>query len=136
MLEESFLLEEFPDRGRLNLRLANSIGMFFIRFLNAYVMEDPLTALKEKGLISLLEADPNTYSFVFDAMAGALDHVLATPSLAEQVQEAIEWHINADEPQLLDYNLEHGRDANLFDGSSPYRASDHDPIIIGLDLIN
>jgi predicted extracellular nuclease len=104
--------------------------------LNAYVMEDPLTALKEKGLISLLEADPNTYSFVFDAMAGALDHVLATPSLAEQVQEAIEWHINADEPQLLDYNLEHGRDANLFDGSSPYRASDHDPIIIGLDLIN
>jgi predicted extracellular nuclease len=48
----------------------------------------------------------------------------------------MEWHINADEPQLLDYNLEHGRDASLFDPNSPYRASDHDPIIIGLDLSN
>jgi len=50
------------------------------------------------------------------------------------VRDVIEWHINADEPQLLDYNLESGRDPNLFDPTIPYRASDHDPIIIGLDL--
>ena len=104
--------------------------------LNAYLMEDPLTALKDAGLTSLLEAKPDPYSFVFDAKAGALDHALVTPSLAGQVRETIEWHINADEPQLLDYNLENGRDASLFDPSSPYRASDHDPIIIGLDLVN
>jgi predicted extracellular nuclease len=51
-----------------------------------------------------------------------------------QVRETIEWHINADEPPLLDYNLENDRDATLFDPMSPFRVSDHDPIIIGLDL--
>jgi len=102
--------------------------------LNAYLLEDPLAALKDRGLAALLETRPNPYSFVFDGQAGALDHALATPSLAGQVREAIEWHVNADEPRLLDYNLENGRDAGLFDPNSPYRASDHDPIIIGLDL--
>jgi hypothetical protein len=48
MLEESFLLEEFPDRGRLNLRLANSIGMFFIRFLNAYEMDASATSISSR----------------------------------------------------------------------------------------
>jgi len=48
----------------------------------------------------------------------------------------MEWHINADEPRLLDYNLENGRDPNLFDGTTPYRASDHDPVVIGIDLAN
>jgi predicted extracellular nuclease len=102
--------------------------------LNAYLMEDPLTTLKDAGLTNLLESNPNPYSYVFDAKAGALDHALATPSLLEQVKETKEWHINADEPPLLDYNLENGRDATLFDPDSPYRVSDHDPIIIGLDL--
>jgi predicted extracellular nuclease len=102
--------------------------------LNAYLMEDPLTTLKDAGLTNLLESNPNPYSYVFDAKAGALDHALASPSLLEQVKETKEWHINADEPPLLDYNLENGRDATLFDPDSPYRVSDHDPIIIGLDL--
>ena len=104
--------------------------------LNAYLMEDPLTAMKNAGLTSLLDGNTQAYSFQFDGMAGALDHALASPSLGGQVVETIEWHINADEPQLLDYNLENGRDASLFDPQLPYRASDHDPVIIGLDLSN
>ena len=104
--------------------------------LNAYLLEDPLTALNNAGLTSLLESNPNAYSFNFDAQSGALDHAVASASLVGQVSEAIEWHINADEPPLLDYNLENGRDAALFDPDTPYRASDHDPVIIGLDLTN
>ena len=104
--------------------------------LNAYTKEDPLSALKDAGLTNLIENQNNPYSFVFDKQAGALDHALATASLVPQVVSAIEWHINADEPPLLDYNLEHGRDPALFDGNSPYRASDHDPVVIGLDLTN
>ena len=104
--------------------------------LNADIMEDPLTALKNAGLTSLLEENPDAYSFVYDAQSGSLDHAVASPSLTDQVRETVEWHINADEPRLLDYNLENGRDPGLFDGSSPYRTSDHDPIIIGLDLTN
>ena len=104
--------------------------------LNAYLKEDPLTAFANAGYTNLLESRANPYSFSFDSQAGALDHAIVSASLAPQVAETIEWHINADEPRLLDYNLENGRDPNLFDGSTPYRASDHDPVVIGLDLTN
>lgn len=104
--------------------------------LNAYVNEDPLTALKNAGLSNMIESSVDPYSFVFDAQAGALDHALVTSSLEPQVVESIEWHINADEPALLDYNLGFGRDPALFDAESPYRSSDHDPVIIGLNLTN
>ena len=102
--------------------------------LNADIMEDPLTALKNAGFKSLLEANPDAYSYVFDAQSGSLDHAVASPTLAGQVRETGEWHINADEPRLLDYNLEFGREADLFDSSSPFRSSDHDPLVIGLSL--
>ncbi len=102
--------------------------------LNSYLMEEPLTVMKEAGLSNLFENDTTAYSFVFDAMAGALDHAIASPSLVAQVKEIVQWHINSDEPPLLDYNLENDRDPSLFDANSPYRASDHDPVIIGLDL--
>ncbi len=104
--------------------------------LNAYTFEDPLTALKNAGYVNLAEdrIGLNSYSFAFGGRLGALDHALASPSLAPQVVEVIEWHINADEPRALDYNLESGRDPALFDPSLPYRASDHDPLIIGLSL--
>ncbi|RZV37769.1 MAG: ExeM/NucH family extracellular endonuclease [Chromatiales bacterium] len=104
--------------------------------LNAYLKEDPLSAFASAGYTNLLDAQTDSYSFSFDAQAGALDHAIASASLVPQVAETIEWHINADEPRLLDYNLENGRDPNLFDGSTPYRASDHDPVVIGLDLTN
>ena len=104
--------------------------------LNAYLLEDPLTTLKSLGFVSLLEDKVGTsaYSFSFDEQAGALDHALVSPSLASQVSSIDEWHINADEPRLLDYNLDGGRNPALFDGTTPYRASDHDPLIIGLEL--
>ena len=106
--------------------------------LNAYIAEDPLTTMKSNGLVNLVEAASggDAYSFIFDGQSGALDHALATASLESQVVETIEWHINADEPRALDYNLDFGRDPALFDASSPYRSSDHDPIIIGIDLTN
>ena len=104
--------------------------------LNAYLKEDPLSAFASAGYTNLLDSQAEPYSFSFDAQAGALDHAIASASLVPQVAETIEWHINADEPRLLDYNLENGRDPNLFDGSTPYRASDHDPVVIGLDLTN
>ncbi|MGB5490976.1 MAG: hypothetical protein WBM76_09150, partial [Woeseiaceae bacterium] len=115
---------------------SNDPDYLIIGDLNAYTREDPLTELGKAGFTSLLDAQSNPYSFVFDAQAGALDHAIASATLVPQVVDTIEWHINADEPALLDYNLEHGRDPKLFDANSPYRASDHDPVIIGLDLTN
>ena len=103
--------------------------------MNAYHLEDPIEAMREGGLVNLLDGTEAPYSFVFDSQSGALDHALATASLAAQVAETIEWHINADEPPALDYNLDFDRDPSLFDGTTPYRFSDHDPVLVGLDLV-
>lgn len=104
--------------------------------LNAYLFEDPLTALKSGGLVNLVETNGggDAYSFSFDGQLGALDHALATAGLVPQVAAISEWHVNADEPPVRDYNLEFGRDPGLFEAALPYRTSDHDPLVIGLEL--
>jgi predicted extracellular nuclease len=104
--------------------------------MNAYHLEDPIEMMRTGGLVNLLDGNDAPYSFVYDSQSGALDHALASASLAGQVAEAIEWHINADEPPALDYNLEFGRDPSLFDSTTPYRFSDHDPVLVGLDLVD
>ena len=104
--------------------------------LNAYAQEDPITFLELQGYTDLVEEfiGDSAYSFVFDGQFGTLDYALANTDLLPQVTGTTEWHINADEPDAFDYNLDFGRDPSLFDGTIPFRASDHDPVIIGLDL--
>jgi len=104
--------------------------------LNAYSQEDPISQLKSDGYTSLQEVfgGDQPYTYVFDAQIGTLDHAMANASLANQVSGFEDWHINADEPDALDYNLDFGRNAAIFDGTIPYRASDHDPVVIGLNL--
>ena len=106
--------------------------------LNAYTFEDPVLALESSGFANLLTTERSRvpYSFVFRGEIGALDHALASESLVGrgQVADAAEWHINADVPPLMDYNLDRGRNSRYFDATSPLRASDHDPIIVGLEL--
>jgi len=73
------------------------------------------------------------YSYTFDGQAGYLDHALASASLLGQVTGATEWHINSDEPDVLDYDTSFkpaAQDA-LYE-VNPYRASDHDPVVVGL----
>jgi predicted extracellular nuclease len=105
--------------------------------LNSYAMEDPVTAIKNAGYANLIDAnlDGHAYSFVFQGQSGYLDHALASPTLAAQVAGAAEWHVNADEPVAFDYNLEF-KSANqqvTFYDPGPYRASDHDPLVVGLN---
>ena len=104
---------------------------------NAHPREDPISRLKAAGYDNLLEKflGAHSYSYMFEAQAGALDHALASPSLTAQITGVSEWHINADEAPVQDYNLEYGRDPDIFDSTTPYRAADHDPILIGLDLV-
>ena len=104
--------------------------------LNSYAMEDPITVLKEAGYIDVFDlfSDGTQYSFLFDGTIGTLDYGLVNGSLAEQLTGATKWPVNADEPDILDYNLDFGRLSAFFDGSSPFRNSDHDPLLIGLGL--
>ena len=102
---------------------------------NAYIKEDALDVLKAGGFTNLAEDRlANPYSYVFDGAYGALDHALANAGLNRQVTGVTEWHINADEADAIDYNLDFGRSAAYFDGLVPARESDHDPILVGLKL--
>ena len=102
--------------------------------LNAYGKEDPINALTGTGLINQLAArEANPYSYVFDGETGYLDHALTSASLHAQVAGVGHWHINADEPSFLDYNLEF-KPQDLYT-SAPWRSSDHDPVIVGLQLV-
>jgi predicted extracellular nuclease len=103
---------------------------------NTHTMGDAMTQFGNAGYTNVAETHigAGAYSFEFEGQFGALDHAMASPSLASKVVDAVEWHINADEAELNDYNLEFGRDPALFDPASPYRASDHDPLIIGLEF--
>ena len=103
---------------------------------NTHTMGDAITRFESAGYINVAETliGASAYSFEFAGQFGTLDHAMASPGLASKVVDAAEWHINADESQINDFNLEFGRDPALFDPASPYRASDHDPLIIGLEF--
>ncbi|ATG59569.1 MULTISPECIES: ExeM/NucH family extracellular endonuclease [Pseudoalteromonas] len=105
--------------------------------MNAYAMEDPIRKFDEKGYKNVVaELDGNTlaYSYSFSGRAGSLDHAVASESLLSKVVAAKDWHINADEPIVLDYNVEfksEGHQSTLY-SESAYRASDHDPVIVDI----
>ncbi|MFM9881291.1 MAG: ExeM/NucH family extracellular endonuclease, partial [Burkholderiaceae bacterium] len=74
------------------------------------------------------------FGFVFDGLLGSLDHVYISAGLnTGEVTGIDHWHINSPEQTVLDYNQEFNQ-VGLFDGTTPYRASDHDPIVFGLRL--
>jgi predicted extracellular nuclease len=102
--------------------------------LNSYLREDPIDVLVDAGFVHL-NPDPQNYSYVFFGQSGSLDHALASASLVPQVTGAADWHINTDEPPVLDYNVEFKSPAQqALNQGTPFRSSDHDPQLIGLNL--
>jgi len=114
--------------------LSGDEDVLVIGDLNAYGAEDPINTLIAGGLIDEVSQVPaaQRYTYIFDGLSGYLDHGLATPSLAAQVSGRTLWHINADEPSVIDYNTEF-KPQDLY-APTPYRSSDHDPVILGLQL--
>ncbi|MEN9933493.1 MAG: hypothetical protein RLZZ387_72 [Chloroflexota bacterium] len=124
--------------------------------LNSYAKEDPITAIKQGAddaagtsddYINLIadRLGAFAYSYVFDGQAGYLDHAMASSTLSAQVSGVADWHLNSDEPDILDYNdtlQDPGENPNgserkgldVTDVTSPFRTADHDPVIIGLNL--
>ena len=103
--------------------------------LNAYGQEDPVDAMRANGLVDLnerlgKEGSEAEYSFIYRGESGSLDHAFATSALADDVTGIATWHINADEPRFLNYNLEYNP-KSLYE-ADPFRSSDHDPVLIGI----
>jgi hypothetical protein len=114
--------------------------------LNSYRNEDPIVALEDAGYTDLLDTElgSDVYTYLFDGQLGYLDYVLANQALLPSVVDVAVWNINADEVNLLDYDdtildsgeifFEEKPDANPLYEPNEYRSSDHDPVIVGLNL--
>lgn len=114
--------------------------------LNAYRNEDPIVAFENAGYFDMVDFfnGADAYGFVFNGQLGYLDHALANGNLFDLITDVTDWHINADEVNLLDYN-DPIRDAGeasfeakpsalpLFSDNA-YRSSDHDPLVLGIQF--
>lgn len=104
--------------------------------LNANGEEDPIDLLRAEGFVD--ESDrfaPGDYSYRFGGLRGRLDHALSTPTFSSQVTGAAHWHINADEPAVLDYHTNAKSAAQqALNAATPFRSSDHDPVLVGVSL--
>ncbi|SJN27499.1 5'-nucleotidase [Microbacterium esteraromaticum] len=104
-----------------------SADMLLIGDFNAYGQEDPINVFTSKGWLDTVPAkDSGTYTYTFDGELGSLDHVIASPSLADSVTGAAVWTINS--PEWSDRGYAFG----ATESSTPFRSSDHDPILVGV----
>jgi len=118
--------------------------------LNSYAGEDPIDAIKA-GFGGITYTDllggPGSaqYTYLFDGQVGYLDYALSSDSLLARITGVGVWHINADEVPVFDYNnyVDDGGGESSFEAkptgnplyeANAFRASDHDPVIVGLDL--
>jgi len=125
---------------------SNDPDFLIIGDLNAYDKEDPIDEILAGADDTTGTADDYTdleflfggeyaYSYLFDAQFGYLDYALAITSLVPQVTGASAWHINADEPDILDYDTTFKQDAqDALYAPDPFRSADHDPVLVGLNL--
>ncbi|WP_430461274.1 ExeM/NucH family extracellular endonuclease [Thalassolituus sp. LLYu03] len=110
--------------------------------LNAYSQEDPMQVFYSNGFTNLKYTEQSTeeqpYSYSYSGMLGSLDHALATGTLTDWVVSVDAWHINSVEDSLMDYETEaNGQDYKSVDNyasADPYRSSDHDPIVVALNV--
>jgi len=103
-------------------RYALSVGDY-----NANYEEDPMDLLRAAGLV--VGSPASSTSYVFNGLSGALDHAVLTANLRGRATVE-KWHLNAAEPEFLEYAVA----GPATDTSSPFRSSDHDPVLIGLNF--
>lgn len=113
----------FTDR----LKATNGDDMLLIGDFNAYGHEDPIDVFTSKGWVDTVPAhSPGSYTYTFDGELGSLDHVIASPSLARSITGADAWTINS--PEWSDRGYAYG----ATETGTPFRSSDHDPILVGV----
>ncbi len=101
--------------------------------LNSYTREDPLAVFNAAGFINLTSRYlSGGYSAVTEGEAGNLSYALASYTLAVQADQVTQWHINADEPQALDYRMSNQPEIYA---PSVFRSSTQDPLIVDMKLI-
>ncbi|SHL02829.1 ExeM/NucH family extracellular endonuclease [Hymenobacter psychrotolerans] len=94
---------------------------------NANYEEDPIDILRAAGLVTV--TPPTSASYVFKGLTGSLDHCIVTPNMVGFI-DVHKWNINSGEPLFLQYDIA----GAATDVASPFRSSDHDPVLIGINF--
>lgn len=106
---------------------SGSSDTLLIGDFNAYSEEDPIDVFTSNGWSDLVaDKTDGQYTYSFDGELGSLDHVIASPSLASSITGAGVWTINS--PEWSDRGYAFG----ATEAGTPFRSSDHDPIIVGV----
>lgn len=106
---------------------SGSEDMLLIGDFNAYGHEDPIDVFTSQGWLDTVPSRAKgQYTYTFDGELGSLDHVIASPSLAASVTGAGVWTINS--PEWSDRGYAFG----ATESGTPFRSSDHDPIVVGV----
>ena len=113
---------------------ADTDRLFLTGDFNAYSQEDPIVVLEDAGFVNVPAQYTDKTTYQFGGLLGSLDHVFASPAAAEAVTGADVWDINADESIGREYSRYRNNIVDLYD-TSPFRASDHDPAIVGFDAV-
>lgn len=128
-IEQATALVAFADRMKSE---AGTDKVFLAGDFNSYSAEDPMQVLYDAGYINQ-GGKTEGYSYVFSGLVGSLDHILASPAADATVSGVDVWSINAVESVALEYSR-YNYNATNFYAPNQFRASDHDPVIVGLDL--
>lgn len=107
---------------------------FLLGDFNAYTEEDPMQVFYEAGYRNIGKEMTEESTYLFGGLTGSLDHVLATEPLFAATSGADIWNINSGESIGLEYSRYNANITDLYE-SGPFRSSDHDPLIVGVDLV-
>ncbi len=111
----------------------NGTPTLLVGDFNAYTMEDPLKVLTDAGWAH--ESGHGDSSYVYGGRSGSMDHVFANSAAHPLITEVRSWAVNAQESIAFEYSRANYNAYLAFEADNPYRASDHNPEIIGLNLI-
>jgi len=112
---------------------AHTNKVFLTGDFNAYNLEDPVRLIEAAGYVNVAAELTDKETYQFEGQIGSLDHVFASDTAYKGVTDADIWNINSYESPGREYSRYNYNETILFDGASPFRASDHDPEIVGLD---
>lgn len=100
---------------------------------NSYTFEDPMEVLYEAGYASLEQEFDAGSTYVFGGMVGSLDHGLANAAALDSTTGADVWQINAVESVAHEYSRFNYNITQFYE-PTPYRSSDHNPLVFGIDV--
>ncbi|MGW4929798.1 ExeM/NucH family extracellular endonuclease [Agromyces sp. NPDC004153] len=129
--------DERVEQANDLLEFANTLSegkknaVYLVGDFNAYSKEDPVQVFAKAGWTDLAFAKARgQYTYTFDGELGSLDHVIASPAATDRVAGVGVWPINSPEWQQREYW------GTAAEAGTPYRSSDHDPIVVGVGSPN